>query len=159
MIIRRFGNECWETGRRQGASWSSPQQMWGDNNHNSSSSSSSDNKANKTNDNDKDHYNYDDSNNNNGHFCRAHVVGSPVCWGSSDISRIIKQGFSESWKCALCSCEDLRLGITTPGFSHPGQAFFRSRESPCFKKTSVKRTPERRARHRYHYNHYYSSID
>ena len=42
-----------------------------------------------------------------------------------------KQGFSESWKCALRSCENLRLGITKPGFSHPGKTFFRSRENPC----------------------------
>ena len=43
-----------------------------------------------------------------------------------------KQGFSESWKCALGSCENLCLGITKPGFSHPGQTFIRSRENPCF---------------------------
>ena len=41
-----------------------------------------------------------------------------------------KQGFSESWKCALGSCE--KPGITKPGFSHPDQTFLRSRENPCF---------------------------
>ena len=43
-----------------------------------------------------------------------------------------KRGFSESWKCALRSCENLCSGITKPGFSHPGQTFVRSRENPCF---------------------------
>ena len=43
-----------------------------------------------------------------------------------------KQGFSESWKCVLGSCTNLLLVITKPGFSHPGEVFFRSRENHCF---------------------------
>ena len=42
----------------------------------------------------------------------------------SSNSFVCKQRFSESWKCALRSCENLWLGIAKPGFTHPGQIFF-----------------------------------
>ena len=35
------------------------------------------------------------------------------------LTGVLQQGFSASWKCALRSCENLRLRITKPGFSHP----------------------------------------
>ena len=56
------------------------------------------------------------------------------------LTGVLQTGLWKSWKCALRSCENLCLGIIQPGFSHPGQTFVRSRESPV-SKTPVKGTP------------------
>ena len=39
------------------------------------------------------------------------------------LSRVFLNGFSELWKCALPSCDNFCLGMTKPGFSHPGETF------------------------------------
>ena len=48
------------------------------------------------------------------------------------LTGVLQTGVFGIVDCALRSCESLCSGITKPGFPHPCQTFFRSRESPCF---------------------------